>query len=65
MSLEECTRDNTCYECDNMSCYHAGRKDADCPFYECSRPDGWKYQCDTCAALAQLGIKYKKRSGKA
>lgn len=34
-TLTECTRQNTCFDCDNQDCWHHGDKGADCPKYHC------------------------------
>lgn len=35
VTLHDCTRRTTCYDCDNKKCYHHGDKGADCPKYHC------------------------------
>lgn len=47
MTIEECTRQNTCYDCDNDKCVFAGKKEADCPKYRCDRPVIFQ-DCDKC-----------------
>lgn len=44
--MSECTRQNTCFDCDSERCLHKGRKEADCPKYRCDRPGG--KNCDHC-----------------
>lgn len=44
LTMSECTRKNTCYDCDNEDCSFHGSKGADCPKYYC---DKW-YDCDHC-----------------
>lgn len=41
-----CTRNNTCYKCDNKECWHCGDIEADCIIYECFRPDDMN--CHNC-----------------
>ncbi len=36
--LGECHRKNLCVDCDSETCYHAGKKAADCPHYHCPYP---------------------------
>jgi hypothetical protein len=43
VTFSECTRLNTCYDCDNEKCWHHGKKESDCPKYRCSDLD-----CDHC-----------------
>ena len=49
--LTECTRKNTCYDCDNESCWHHGDKGADCPKYRCDRPKEHMLDCEHCAFI--------------
>ena len=35
ITISKCTRQNTCYDCDNEKCWHHGKKEADCPKYKC------------------------------
>lgn len=35
LTITECTRKTTCYDCDNQACWHHGKKEADCPKYGC------------------------------
>ena len=46
-TLTECTRQNTCFDCDNDQCGHHGSKEADCPKYHCDNPNGLS-NCDHC-----------------
>ena len=48
MTLTECTRKNTCYDCDNEKCWHRGKKEYDCPKYHCDRPAKFLYDCEHC-----------------
>lgn len=48
MTISECTRKNFCYECDNANCIFQGKKESDCPKYNCDRPDVLKYECERC-----------------
>ena len=47
ITMSECTRKNTCYDCDNKSCLHQGDKGADCPKYKCDNPNGVQ-NCENC-----------------
>lgn len=47
IEMSECTRKNTCYDCDKGSCLHHGDKGADCPKYKCGNPNGVQ-NCDEC-----------------
>lgn len=51
VTLSECTRTNSCYECDNSKCLLQGKKESDCPKYKCDRPDGLKYECERCSFI--------------
>ena len=46
-TLTECTRQNTCYDCDDEKCRRKGDKGQDCPKYTCDNPKGL-YNCDHC-----------------
>ena len=35
ITITECTRQNTCYDCDDKKCTGHGDKGADCPKYRC------------------------------
>lgn len=49
ITLSKCTRQNTCYDCDNESCWNHGDKEADCPKYRC---DNEKFlDCDHCSFI--------------
>ena len=47
-TLRECTRQNTCFDCDNQECISHGYKGADCPKYHCDNPNGFDncYDCE-------------------
>lgn len=49
-TLTECTRQNTCYDCENERCNLAGYKKSDCPKYRCDNPNGID-DCDHCAFI--------------
>lgn len=51
MTITECTRQNTCYDCDDKKCSGHGDKEADCPKYRCDRPNGFEYKCEKCAFI--------------
>ena len=49
MTLSKCTRQNTCYDCDNKKCRHHGKKEADCPKYKCDNKK--LLDCDHCSFI--------------
>lgn len=51
ISINECFRKNTCYDCDNQRCWHHGKKEADCPKYRCDRSIDERYDCDHCSFI--------------
>ena len=51
VTLSECHRPNTCYDCTEESCSHHGKKEADCPKYHCDRPDEFKHDCEHCGFI--------------
>ena len=65
VTISECTRQNTCYDCDNEKCWHHGTKEADCPKYHCDRPEELRYNCNCCAFIDNyiktMRAFYKKR----
>lgn len=46
-TIHDCTRKNTCYDCDNQECIGHGDKGADCPKYHCDNPNGLQ-NCENC-----------------
>lgn len=52
-TLTECTRKNTCYDCENERCSLVGEKMSDCPKYHCDNPNG-TYDCDHCAFIDEF-----------
>ena len=51
VTITECTRQNTCYDCDNERCAFHGDKGADCPKYHCDRPKEHQLDCDHCGFI--------------
>lgn len=51
MTITECKRKNTCYDCDNERCLHHGKKEADCPKYRCDRQGDGFMECEHCAFI--------------
>lgn len=51
VTFSECTRQTTCYDCDNEKCWHHGKKESDCPKYKCDRPDDGNLDCDHCTFI--------------
>ena len=66
-TMAECTRQNTCYDCDNQQCAGHGDKGADCPKYHCDNPNGLQ-NCEECECIDGFieGMRkaYEKRFGK-
>ena len=48
LTIDECTRNNLCVDCDDKDCLHVGKIRSDCPKYHCDREDSLYEQCDTC-----------------
>lgn len=51
ITLTECNRQNTCYDCDNEQCIYHGVKGADCPKNHCDRPAPVNLDCEHCAFI--------------
>ena len=51
ITITECTRQNTCYDCDNERCAFHGDKEADCPKYRCDRPEEHLLDCEHCGFI--------------
>ena len=51
LTLTECTRQNTCFDCDNQECIFVGKKESDCPKYRCDRPDESFRDCEHCGFI--------------
>lgn len=49
ITLTECIRQNTCYDCDNERCAFHGDKEADCPKYHCD--NAVLLDCDHCSFI--------------
>ena len=64
ITIEECTRKKTCYDCDNIRCGFQGQKEADCPKYRCDRPDILAYDCEHCAFIDNFIEDMRKEYGK-
>lgn len=56
----ECTRKNTCYDCDNKECCLHGKKESDCPKYRCDRKDTGFLNCSHCS-FVDLVIKNERQ----
>lgn len=63
LTMSECTRKTTCYDCDNQACWHHGKKEADCPKWKCDRPQELMYQCDRCSFIDRYIEEERKRYG--
>jgi len=63
MTLKNCVRKTTCYDCKNIKCYHHGKKMADCPKYRCDRPPEVAYNCDNCEFINQYINGMRKEYG--
>ena len=42
VKITECTLPVMCKDCTVAECWHHGKREADCPKYECDRPEPWK-----------------------
>lgn len=66
--ISECTRQNACYDCDNIHCGFQGQKSADCPKYRCDREGMFAYDCDRCAFvdryIEDMRKEYEKKGTK-
>lgn len=51
MKIGECTRKNTCYDCDNKECYLHGKKESDCPKYYCDQEGNGYHNCNHCSFI--------------
>ena len=60
ITLRECTRQTTCYDCDSKICNGAGDKGADCPKYHCDNPLGIG-NCDECRFIDVFIEKMRKQ----
>lgn len=58
LTMDECTRQNTCYDCDNETCYFHGKKEADCPKYVC---DNSTFDCEECEFINDYIEEERKR----
>lgn len=57
MTLYKCTRQNTCYDCDNEKCTWHGDKGADCPKYKCDRD----MDCEHCEFIDEFIEEERKK----
>lgn len=48
IKISICKRRNTCFECDDKKCLHAGDITADCPLDERTRAYHCKGECHEC-----------------
>lgn len=51
MTISECTRNIPCIDCDNMACFHQGKKESDCPKYHCDRQGDGFLNCEHCGFI--------------
>ena len=49
VTMSDCTRQNTCFDCDNQDCSHHGDKGADCPKNHCD--NAVLYDCEHCSFI--------------
>lgn len=54
ITINECTRRNTCYDCDNEKCVLHGKKKSDCPKYVCDMPEPYHNDCENCAFIDEF-----------
>ena len=59
VTMSECTRKNTCYDCDNKNCWFHGKKEADCPKYHCD--NDIEDDCEHCAFIDAYIEEERKR----
>ena len=59
LTMSECTRQNTCYDCDNEACWFNGKKEADCPKYGCDNDK--PFDCDNCKFVDEFIEKERNR----
>ena len=52
VSISECTRKTTCYDCGNEKCWHHGQKESDCPKYRCDNKV--LLDCDNCGFIDEF-----------
>ena len=64
ISIRECNRKNTCFDCADTDCLHQGKKSADCPKYVCDRPGHGFFNCENCAFVDRI-IKDEREKYKA
>lgn len=48
VKISICKRRNTCFECDDKKCLHAGDITADCPLNERTRAHHCRGECHEC-----------------
>ena len=60
LTLIECTRQSTCFDCDNQECTGHGDKGADCPKYHCDNPNGLN-DCEHCDFIEMFIMSERKR----
>jgi len=63
ITMTKCTRQNTCYDCDEERCWHHGKKEADCPKYRCDRPEHLQYHCTRCSFIDRFIKDMRKEYG--
>ena len=56
--LGDCLLRIPCYDCKSEICYHAGKKEADCPHYHCPYP--W-LDCETECSFIDRFIEEMRR----
>lgn len=61
LTLRECTRQNTCFDCDNQECIFVGKKESDCPKYKCDRPDESFRDCEHCNFIEMFIMSERER----
>lgn len=52
--ITECTRRNTCYDCDNEKCALRGKKESDCPKYGCDMSGPYHNDCENCSYVDEF-----------
>ena len=59
-----CRRGIPCIECDDWSCWHAGKLIANCPMPYCDREGDLLEDCETCELMQDFLAECKKRRKK-